>query len=292
MELYFSVLVPSVFLIAFAYWLNRRSVPRVELRALMGRDNFNAQRVDPPPLYRKEERTRPLLFRRKRTAEERFFAAGIFSDTAKREFQRMKLLLPCFMAITMSTLFQLAGGGNLGILGALLGFLVGWQIPHSILERKKAARIEEISFFLPLVIEQISIGVSSSLEVGPCLKRVVDMADERDTHNVVTELIRHAYFHVKSGSSLDEALNETGRLSECTELKHAFLSLAQVAKHGGEVSRQLQELADAVSMQRETKIEAKIKKLELEATAPVALVFCGFLTIMLVGFGLTITKVF
>jgi pilus assembly protein TadC len=66
------------------------------------------------------------------------------------------------------------------------------------------------------------------------------------------------------------------------------MALAQVAKFGGEVSKQLQELADAVSAQRETKVEAKIKKLELEATAPVALVFFGYLVILLIGFLLQI----
>jgi type II secretory pathway component PulF len=63
------------------------------------------------------------------------------------------------------------------------------------------------------------------------------------------------------------------------------LALAQVAKHGGEITRQLNELADAVANQRATKIEAKIKKLEIAATGPVALVFLGFLIILLIGFG-------
>ena len=65
------------------------------------------------------------------------------------------------------------------------------------------------------------------------------------------------------------------------------MSLAQVARHGGEISRQLNDLADAVGNQRNTKVEEKIKKLELEATGPVALVFVGFMIILLIGFGLT-----
>jgi len=176
--------------------------------------------------------------------------------------------------------------------GVVLGVLLGLQAPTSVLDRKTKARSEEIMFFLPLVIEQIAIGVSSSLDVGPCLQKVVQMADERDTHNVVTELIRLAQFYVKSGASLEEAMTEVGRLSGHTELKHAFMSLSQVAKHGGEITRQLQELADAVSMQRETRIEERIKKLELEATGPVALVFVGFMVILLVGFGLQIQGAF
>jgi len=99
-------------------------------------------------------------------------------------------------------------------------------------------------------------------------------------------------YHVKSGTTMEEALKEMGRLSGSNELKHAFVSLSQVAKHGGEISRQLQELADAVSSQRETQIEAKIKKLELEATGPVALVFAGFMGILLIGFGLQIQGAF
>jgi pilus assembly protein TadC len=114
------------------------------------------------------------------------------------------------------------------------------------------------------------------------------MADERDSHNPVTELLRYAQFHIKSGVGMEEALDEIGKLSGNVDVKHTFMALAQVSKFGGEVSRQLQELADAVSAQREVKIEEKIKKLELEATAPVALVFFGYIVILLIGFGLQI----
>ncbi|RIL10099.1 MAG: hypothetical protein DCC75_05065, partial [Proteobacteria bacterium] len=140
--------------------------------------------------------------------------------------------------------------------------------------------------------EQIVLGVSSSLDVGPCVQRVVAMADERDSHNPVTELLSHVQQLVRSGLSFEEALKEIGRLAGHTELRHSFIALAQVAKHGGEISRQLQELADAVSSQRETKIEGRIKRLELEATGPVGLVFLGFMCILLIGLGLQVMKAF
>jgi len=226
------------------------------------------------------------------TLEERYFQAGIFSDRDKAKFQRLRIIGPFAGAAIFGFLVWHLTGPDLGIVGVVLGVLLGLQAPTSVLDRKTKARSEEIMFFLPLVIEQIAIGVSSSLDVGPCLQKVVQMADERDTHNVVTELIRLAQFYVKSGASLEEAMTEVGRLSGHTELKHAFMSLSQVAKHGGEITRQLQELADAVSMQRETRIEERIKKLELEATGPVALVFVGFMVILLVGFGLQIQGAF
>ncbi len=224
----------------------------------------------------------------KLTLDEKFFQAGMVSPDSKREFYRMRILFPCFAA-PIGAFLGAKAGVELGLLGGVFGLLMGFQLPFSILDRRIKNRHEDIMYYLPLVIEQIAIGVSSSLDIGPCLARVVQMADERDTHNAVTELVRHAQFHVKSGVSMEQALTEIGKQSGQNELKHAFMSLSQVAKHGGEITRQLQELADAVASQRETKIEAKIKKLELEATGPVALVFLGFMVILLIGFGLQIT---
>jgi pilus assembly protein TadC len=144
-------------------------------------------------------------------------------------------------------------------------------------------------FYLPLVVEQLVIGVSSSLDIGPCIKWIVSMADERDSHNPVTELLRYAQQYMKSGASLEEALLEVGNLAGHIELNHVFMSLSQVTKHGGEITRQLQELANAVAAQREARIEGTIRKLELAATGPVALVFISFMAIFMAGLGSQMT---
>lgn len=236
---------------------------------------------------RRQVRRRP-----KSTLEERFFQAGIYTDADKREFYRLRLLAPAFTVPICTYLAYTFAGVEIGLLGLVMGVLIGLQIPYSVLDRKVQARDEEIMFFLPLVIEQIAIGVSSSLDIGPCIQYVIKMADERESHNVVTELLRHAHQFVRAGASLEQAMVDVGRLSGHVELKHTFMALAQVAKHGGEISKQLQELADAVASQRETRIEAKIKSLELVATGPVALVFCGFMVILLMGFFMQVVKVF
>jgi len=277
---------------------------RVDMRSLMSRAPSSPQglsgaaraAMDPEELeaerIKQSTSSKFAIGRSKISLEERFFQAGIFSDADKLEFNRLRILIPCVTVPVLGVLAGYVAGASMALVGAVLGLLLGLQAPISLLDRRKKARAEDIMFYLPLVIEQIAIGVSSSLDVGPCIQRVVSMADERDSHNVVTELLRTAQFYIKSGVSLEEALTEVGRLAGQNELKHAFMSLSQVAKHGGEITRQLQELADAVGSQRETKIDAKIKKLELEATAPVALVFCGFLIILLIGFGTQIMKAF
>jgi pilus assembly protein TadC len=241
----------------------------------------------------KEETKAKLRKQRKNVPlNEKFFQAGMFGEEEKRDFARMRVMAPIVISLIMGVAVTSFVGGSLGLLGAALGALLGIQFPFTMLDRRIKSRAEEIMFYLPLVIEQVAIGVSSSLDIGPCLQRVVSMADERDSHNVVTELLKHTQHYIKSGVSLEDAFTEVGRLSGHTELKHAFMSLAQVAKHGGEITRQLQELADAVASQRETKIDAKIKKLELSATGPVALVFMGFLLILMIGFGLQVMKAF
>jgi Flp pilus assembly protein TadB len=229
--------------------------------------------------------------KRKATMEERYYHAGMFTRQDIARFKRIRWVIlaagvPCGVFL----------GGNLnflfGLIGALFGVVAGIIGPSFVLDSKIRRRYQEIMYYLPLVIEQIAIGVSSSLDIGPCVQRVVAMADERDTHNVVTELMRQSQFLIKSGVSMEEALTEVGTRSGHTELKHAFMALAGVAKYGGEISRQLQELADAVAAARETEIEEKIKKLELEATGPVFLVFAGFIVLLLSQLGLQVAKVF
>lgn len=222
---------------------------------------------------------------------ERFFRAGYFLKSQRDKFQLFRLVsflvIPViFFAVGIKISFTFA------IIATTMGLLVGWQLPISYLDRVIQNRDYDILYYLPLEVEQLVIGVSSSLDIGPCVQGVVSMADERDCHNPVTELFRYVQHYVKAGASLEEALTEVGKLSCHTELKHTFMALAQVARHGGEITRQLQQLADSVAQQRETKVDGKIKKLELEATGPVGLVFLAFMGILLVGLGAQIALVF
>jgi Flp pilus assembly protein TadB len=172
---------------------------------------------------------------------------------------------------------------TMGLCGTFAGLFVGWALPVSMLEKKIRARQEEVMYFLPLVIEQISIGVSSSLDIGPCLSMVTEMATTRDCHNPVTEMFLHVEKLMKSGLSMDESLIEVGEANGSAEIKHAFLFLAQCSKHGGEISKQLQELADSVMIQRQMFVEAKIATLPVKATGPLAAVFAGFFALLFAG---------
>ena len=219
----------------------------------------------------------------KTTEEERYYHAGLLSPEDRRKFKRLRIIIPIVLIVIFSLLAFFLLGSKTIIFAVAVGAIFGYIAPSFYLDRLIKKRYDEIMYYLPLVIEQLAIGVSSSLDIGPCLQRVIQMADERDSHNVVTELIYHTERYLKTGVSLEESLTEVGTKSGHPELKHAFIALSQVAKHGGEISHQLQELANAVSSQRETQIEGKIKRLELAATGPVGLVFMAFLSTLGIG---------
>jgi Flp pilus assembly protein TadB len=243
------------------------------------------KQVDEEQLKRlKEEKGKHGRQKTKETFETKLFKAGVFSRSEQQRLRSMGPVLGVVLGVIAFVAFTFLTTIDMALGGTVIAALVGTRLPNMYLDRKIHERSEEILYYLPLVIEQIAIGVSSSLDIGPCLGVVVKMADERGSHNVVTELLKHVQFYVKSGASLEEALDEVGTASGQTELSHSFMSLAQVAKHGGEISKQMQELADAVSAMRETKVEERIKTLELKATGPVALVFVGFMMILIAGF--------
>ena len=212
--------------------------------------------------------------------ESLFYRAGIFDEKDKAAFNRKKVLYPLIFGIIGAILGIYYGGYSLFLMPTL-GAYLGLKFPGRILNKRIKERDEDILYYLPLVIEQLVVGVSSALDIGPCIAYVVDMAEKRGTHNPVTILLKQVQILVRFGASLDDALVDVGKQSGHNELKNSFLQLSQVTKHGGEITKQLQDLGTTVTRQREIIIDERIKRLELKATGPVFLVFAGHMAILL-----------
>jgi Flp pilus assembly protein TadB len=244
-----------------------------------------------------DAKVRSLRHKRRRrhkdpTIEEQLFMAGRLSPEDRVDFYRKQKLAPVVLGMLGAVVGIVSGSVSTSILAMITGVVLGLYLPLKMLSGWVKKQHEELLYHLPLVIEQVSIGVSSSLDIGPCLSKIVEMADDRRSHNAVTRLLKYALMYVKSGVSLEEALAEIGKSSGHAEFKHATLALSQVAKFGGEISKQLQDLADSVSAQREAKVEATIRKLELKATGPVAMVFISYMLLLGLGIAsLIITKI-
>jgi Flp pilus assembly protein TadB len=219
--------------------------------------------------------------------EDMLIQAGVFSPEERLKFERIKLWGPLGGGLSgLAIVYGLVGfSGPISILFPVLFTLAGLRAHVMMLESRQKWLQQEILFYLPTVIEQMVIGVSSSLDIGPCIQKIVDMAFERDKSNPVVELLDKVLTKVRAGHSLDESLTEIAERMQIADLKHVFGAIAQVSRHGGEVTKQLQELADAVTTQREVQVETVIKKLELRATGPVAIAFLAFLATLFTGIG-------
>jgi len=213
-----------------------------------------------------------------------FFRAGYFSTAERVKFLRLKKFMKVAFPLAISVmLWALSGEIIYAILGAACGYMIGRVAPDHLLGKRIKRRAEDSLYFLPLVIEQISIGVSSSLDIGPCVSYVVEMADERSSHNVVTEILSQVLKLMKAGMSLDEALTDVGEVIGIHEIKNAFMFLAQCSKHGGEISKQLTDLAESVTLSRQLDIEARIVALPTKASGALGLIFFGFFIMLLAG---------
>jgi Flp pilus assembly protein TadB len=216
--------------------------------------------------------------------DQKFFQAGIYTTSDKLLFKRFQLISPVVVTCVAVALLLLLGVDLLLLVaGAILSLFIGITLPQSWLERKIRAREDETLAYLPIAIEQISIGVSSSLDLWPCIAHILEMSRNRDTFNPVTELFIHIERLIISGLSFPEALQEVGQASGVQQVKHTFQFLSQCAEHGGEISKQLQELANSIMTERQTQVEAKISSLPVKATGPLFLVFAGFFALMLAG---------
>lgn len=211
-----------------------------------------------------------------------FFRAGFFSTAERVKFLRFKKFLQIALPIAFGILMAFKGPVYI-LLGGACGYMIGRVFPDHRLAKRIKRRKEDSLYFLPLVIEQISIGVSSSLDVGPCVAYVVEMATERSSHNVVTEILAQVLKLMKAGMSLDEALIDVGEVIGIGEVKNAFMFLAQCSKHGGEISKQLNDLAEAVTLSRQLDIEARIVALPTKASGALGLIFFGFFIMLLAG---------
>ena len=222
------------------------------------------------------------------------FKAGYYSAKDRANYQRKRLLCmlgapPLMMMILGLTFdFQLVWL----VVGLALGVVVGLTLPRSGLDKAIRLREEEVMYYLPLVIEEISISTSSGLEPSSCISQILQLVEQRKSYNAVTDMLNHVVRLVRSGMNLENALIEVGEASGKHDVKHAFMFLAQSIRHGGEMSKQLQDLADAVATTKQTQTEAKIAALPVKATFPLFLVFAGFFLMLMVSIFTRVMTVF
>ncbi|MCC6933391.1 MAG: type II secretion system F family protein [Deltaproteobacteria bacterium] len=272
---------------------NRPKTTGSHLRFMLASDELNREEKQQVAEEILTRTSRAKTKKKEDSLAVKLFKAGYYTDSDRAKFKRLQLIslfigapaiaIPAFILLTTPVLV---------IVGVVLGAFIGFAFPITRLDRAIAKREEEITYYLPLVIEEISIGVSSGLDIGPCLSQIIQMSKERNSPNPVIEMFMHVEKLIQAGLSLEDSLMEVAEAYGQREVKHAFMFLGQCSKHGGEVSRQLQDLADAVAMERQIVIEAKITALPVKATGPLAIVFMGFFIVLIGSIFLKVSDAF
>jgi Flp pilus assembly protein TadB len=179
---------------------------------------------------------------------------------------------------------------------ALVGFGLGVFGQRLSTKNRVLQEKEKIEFFLPIVMERVSMAVGSGLDVIPALEVVHRMELEECAGNAekldpVTRLLAEAGKLAEAGRTLDEALKEVASRSSSTPLRHAFIHLALAHREGGELGTPLQELADATQLYYQETVEEIIAKMPVKATAPLLCTFSGLIICFLTSPILQILKI-
>jgi Flp pilus assembly protein TadB len=227
--------------------------------------------------------TRKKIRKQELTLDEKLSMAGILNEAGRKRFKRTKMLLPIICVITWG-LFYLIHFDSLVI--TYCGFIAlnisllypSWVINYRMRERK-----EEILYLLPNFVEQISICLSSSLDVWSSIDQAVEMNIVRDSISPLTVVIVRAANLMRVGLTANEAFVAAGKECGVLELDHVLRFLAQCGTHGGEVSKQIQNLSESALLQHHIEVDKKIKALPVKATFPLFLVFAGFFGLLFAG---------
>ena len=141
----------------------------------------------------------------------------------------------------------------------------------------RARRLQQqISFFLPVVMERVVMGVQAGLDIVPALKAAAQH-DSTQPLDPVSAMIQNALRLAENGIPLDQVLKSISSPVDSSALRHAFLHLGLAYRDGGELSAPLRELSDATQLHYQESVEEEIAKLPARATLPLIIIFAGLL---------------
>jgi len=175
-------------------------------------------------------------------------------------------------------------------LWALLGGVAG-ELYSRGRENRNAEKIgRQLEADLPMVMEQVVMGVSSGLDIIPAVSEA-----SRQGSDGVSKVFRRVVSLAEGGLPVEEAFRVVSDESDSAPLKHALIHLSLAYKQGGEVIRPLRELSDATQSHYQDRVEEEISKLPVKGILPLITIFAGllicFLTIPLVQVGSITSKV-
>lgn len=208
-------------------------------------------------------------------------AAGLFTQEKWLRYGQRLPLIPWGSAILCCALtLCFTRDALLSTILFLVGLSGGYLFTRRSLFIKKKRLIEEIDFFLPVVMERLVMAAQAGLDIFSGIRVITRLAREEacrlgEQVDPVTQLLERACALHERGIGFEEALSQVASDVENPALRHAFIHLSVSQKQGGELVQPLRELSDSTQLYYQETVDEQIAKLPVKATLPLVITFAG-----------------
>src|SRR5438445_830545 len=195
-------------------------------------------------------------------------------------------ILPPALGLLFYALANAAGySGGIAGLAVLLGGVVGFYLPKTVVDRKIKARRKEILLGLPNALDLLTISVEAGLGFDAAMARVCEKYK-----NALSMEFAQVLSEIRLGRPRLEALEDMGRRSGVEELNNFVQAIVQSEQLGVGIANVLRIQSEEMRRRRRQRAEEQGQKAPLKMLFP--MVGCIFPTLFIVLLGPAVIKVF
>ena len=211
-------------------------------------------------------------------AKKLLMAAGMYNVDPRRLVGYQLLGAGGYAAIWLW--FMASGGPSflVAVLGGIGGTVAAFKLPMIIIGRRARARLEEIEYDLPELIDLLVVSVEAGLGFSAAIKA----ASERLTGPLGAEM-RLMLQEQKMGLSVIEALQNVLNRVETPSLRSFVRSVVQGEQLGISIGQVLRSVADEMRKRRKAAAEERAQKAPIKMLFPLIFLIFPAMFIVLLG---------
>jgi tight adherence protein C len=205
-------------------------------------------------------------------------AAGVYSVTPRR-FTGYRVLAAGATALTWLWVSVTGGyAAALVVIGGLIGALIGWTAPLSVLRRRAQRRLDQIDYTLPELIDLLVVTVEAGLGFNASLQ----VASER-LEGPLGEELRLALQEQSMGLSTREALQHLLDRAETPSIRSFVRSMLQGETLGVSIGKIMRDLAVEMRKRRRAAAEERAQKAPIKILFPLIFLIFPAMFVILLG---------
>jgi tight adherence protein C len=222
---------------------------------------------------------------------QRLIYAGYHHKNSLAQYYGIKILLtlflPLLMFLIMSNLFPKLPG-NMLILSAVAGLLLGFIGPSFALDKKVEKRQRTIRNSFPDAVDQLIVCTEAGLGLDAGLQRVAK--DAGLSNEILGYELGLVNAELRAGVAREQALKNLVNRTGVEEIRGLVAALTQSMRFGTSIGQTMRVYAEELRDKRMQKAEEEAAKLAVKMLFPLA--FCFFPGIFIVILGPAIINIY